>query len=68
MADYTSKVVSGNTTTYTITDTTGASATVAVTQNSTVGNTIVYAGAAVHGDAVNQMAQLSLLLATGLVP
>lgn len=68
MADFTSKSVSGSTTTYTITDTAGVSATAAVTANPVTGNVTLLGGSAIHGDGLNQMAQLLLLLATGLVP
>jgi hypothetical protein len=68
MANYTSKATVGAVTTYTITDTTGSSATAALTANPVTGNTLVLGGALQHGDGMNTMAQLLLNLATGLIP
>lgn len=67
MASQTKSVI-GNTTTYVITDMTGAAATVTVTTGVVTGNTVAYSGASVHEDAINMIAQLSLQLATGLLP
>lgn len=61
------KSVSGATTTYTITDNENVAMTVAVTQT-VAGNTTTIAGTAVHYDALNDLAQLCLQLATNLVP
>ena len=62
------KSVSGAVTTFTITDSTGAAATIAVTTNTITGNTIVYGGSAVHNDATQLMFNLMNELQTGLIP
>jgi hypothetical protein len=68
MASQTSSV-SGSVTTYTITDMENSTITVAVTQNPTVGVTATFTSSgAVHGDAMSMLAQLMLLVATGIVP
>jgi hypothetical protein len=60
--------ISGNTTTFTITDVQGNAATITVTTNTVTGNTIAYGGAAVHDDATAEIAILTLQLQTGLIP
>jgi hypothetical protein len=62
------KVVSGNTTTFTITDAQNNAATLTVTTGAVTGNTIAYGGAAVHDDATALIANLLNELQTGLIP
>lgn len=62
------KSVSGSTTTFAVTDMTGAIATMSVVGGGVTGNTVQFSGAAVHNDAVALMANLMLQLETGLVP
>jgi hypothetical protein len=62
------KVTSGSTTTYTVTDAQGNAATLAVLVNPVTGNVITYGGAAVHNDATAMISQLLLQLRTGLLP
>jgi len=62
------KVVSGATTTFTVTDVSGNAATITVTSNSVTGNTIVYGGSAVRNDATQMMTALMIQLQTGLIP
>jgi hypothetical protein len=66
--NYTSKAVVGAVTTYTITDSRGTSATLAVTNNPITGNTTTLTGTGVRSDAMKTMAQLLLQTSTGLVP
>ena len=62
------KVVSGNTTTFTVTDAGGAAATLTVVSGAVTGNVITYGGAAVHNDATAVIFNLLNQLQTGLVP
>ena len=62
------KSVSGQVTTYTITDEENNAMTVAVTNNPVTGFTTLFGGSAVHNDAVNMAAQLLLLVGNGLLP
>lgn len=63
------KSVSGNTTTYTITDVRGATVTVAATQTFGGGMTCVFGGAGnLHQDGQQQLTTLMQLVSTGLLP
>lgn len=62
------KVVSGNTTTFTVTDSTGASATMTVNTGAVTGNTVTYGGSALRQDGQAIISSLNLMLQTGLIP
>ena len=63
------KSVSGNTTTYTITDAEGSTITIAATTTPVQGVTTTFTSSgSVHSDANQMLAQLMLLLATNLLP
>lgn len=62
------KTVSGSTITFTVTDSTGAAATLIATNNPVTGLVVAFGGAAVHGDAMAIISSLTLQLQTGLVP
>lgn len=62
------QTTSGNVTTYTITDQTGNTATIAQTQNSITGTTCTFSSSGgLHSDGLQMMAQALLQIATGLV-
>lgn len=61
--------VSGNTTTVVVTDVAGNTVTLAMTSNPTTGVTMTYTSSGnVEQDANQMVAQLMLLMSTGLVP
>lgn len=61
--------VAGVVTTIVVTDSAGNTVTLAVTQNPTTGTTMTYASSGnVQQDANQMIAQLMLMLSTGLVP
>lgn len=62
------KSVSGNTTTFTVTDAEGNAATLTVASGAVTGNTIAYGGAAVHDDATALIFNLLNQLQTGIIP
>lgn len=62
------KTVSGNNYTYAVTDMTGAIATLVMATNVVTGPTVTFSGAAVHEDAVWQIANLLNQMGSGLVP
>jgi len=62
------KSVSGNTTTFTVTDMTGAAATLTVVSGAVTGNTVLFGGAAVHNDGVAKIFDLLNQLQTGVIP
>ena len=63
------KTVSGQTTTYVITDTEGSSVTVAVTNNIGGGITCTFTSSGnVHQDAQQQLVTLMQLVSTGIIP
>ncbi len=62
------KVVSGNNTTFTVTDVLGNAATLVVATGAVTGNTITYGGAAVANDATQMIFNLLGQLQTGLMP
>jgi hypothetical protein len=63
------KSVSGNTTTYVITDTYGSTVTVALTQGYGSGRTCTFASSGnVHQDAQQALVTLMQMVSTGLTP
>ena len=63
------KTVSGNVTTYVITDTEGSTVTVAVTQTYGGGITMTFASSGgLHQDGAQQLTTLMQLVSTGLLP
>jgi len=63
------KSVSGNTTSYVVTDTAGSTLTMAVATSQVTGNTIVFTSSGgLHNDGLAIMSQLLLQLQTGLLP
>lgn len=63
------KVVAGSTTTYTITDTIGASIAVAVTQSYGAGTTLTSTTTGnLHQDGQQMLANLMLMVSTNLLP
>ena len=62
------KSVSGNATTFTVTDSGGAAATVVVTSGAVTGNTVTFGGAAVHNDAVAMIFDLLNQIQTSVIP
>ncbi len=62
------KAISGNTTTFTITDAESNQATITVVSGAVTGNTYQFGGAAVLADAVQMMFNLMNQLQTGLIP
>lgn len=62
------KSVSGNVTTFTVTDVAGNAATLTVTSGAVTGNTILYGGVAVQNDATAVIFDLLNQLQTGLIP
>lgn len=63
------KSVSGNTTTYTITDMTGSTVTVAASTTAVQGVTTTFTSSGgLHEDGAQMLATLMLLLATNLLP
>lgn len=63
------KSVSGSTTSYVVTDQTGATLTMAVATNQVTGNTVTFTSSGgLHGDGLALTSQLILQLQTGLLP
>lgn len=63
------KTISGNVTTYVITDTEGSTVTVAVTQTYGGGITTTFASSGgLHQDGAQQLTTLMQLVSTGLLP
>ena len=63
------KTVSGNVTTYVITDTEGSTVTVAVTQTYGGGMTTTFVSSGgLHQDGMQQLTTLMQLVSTGLLP
>jgi len=63
------RVDSGNTVTYTITDLAGSTAIATVTITPVAGNTVVFSGSGgLHFDGLAMVANLANLLATNLLP
>jgi len=69
MAAGTVKTVSGNVTTYVITDVEGSSVTVALTQSYGAGRTCTFSSSGgLHQDGQLQLTTLMQLISTGLTP
>ena len=62
------KVVTGNSSVFTVTDSTGAAATLTVVSSPVTGNTILFGGSAVRNDASQMIFNLLNQLQVGLIP
>jgi len=62
------KLVSGQTTTYTVTDATGVQGTIATTVGPTSGNTTTIAATGLHNDGLMMMVNLLGQLQIGILP